>query len=183
MAEEWQGVPASSGTMDLSFGDGGGGSGSQRLNPHRGPTLVPHTDPGGPASGCNRSGSTIFSSLSAYTDRRNRSAQVPIHGRGSGLSGFTGKPKCKGCVGTFCKRCRGTLHLKTCSTPRWDTVNPEDIVKLETRQCRVSTLGLFTVTKTSFTTEGTEDHGGGPRFTTHDTNFREADICAGLQST
>ena len=45
------------------------------------------------ASGCNRSGTTIFSSLSAYTDRRNRSAQVPIHGRGSGLSGFTGKPK------------------------------------------------------------------------------------------
>jgi REP element-mobilizing transposase RayT len=27
-----------------------------------------------------------------------------------------GNQKCKGCVGTFCKRCRGTLHLKACST-------------------------------------------------------------------
>src|SRR5690242_4478216 len=117
MAEEWQGVPASSGTMDLSRGDRGGGGGSQRLDPYRWPSLVPHADTGRPGSGCNRSGATIFSSLSAYTDRRNRPAQVPIHGRGSGLSGFTGKPKCKGCVGTLCKRCRGTLHINACSTP------------------------------------------------------------------
>jgi len=34
MAEECPGVPASSGTMDLSLGDRGGRSGSQRLDPH-----------------------------------------------------------------------------------------------------------------------------------------------------
>src|SRR5579859_40569 len=95
MAEEWQGVPASSGTMDLSRGDGGGRSRSQRLDPYRWPALVPHTDTGRSASGCNRSRTTILSSLSAYTDRRNRPAQVPIHGRGSGLSGFTGNQSVK----------------------------------------------------------------------------------------
>src|SRR5678815_455251 len=75
--------------MDLSLGDGGGGSGSQRLDPYGWSALVPHADTGRSVSGCTRSGTTIFSSLSAYTDRRNRPAQVPIHGRGSGLSGFT----------------------------------------------------------------------------------------------
>src|ERR1043166_10085063 len=70
MAEEWQGVPASSGTMDLSRRDRGGRSRSQRLDPYRWPALVPHADTGRSASGCNRSGTTIFSLLSAYTDRR-----------------------------------------------------------------------------------------------------------------
>jgi hypothetical protein len=49
------------------------------------------------------------------------------------------------------------------------------LVKWETRQCRVSTLGLFTVTKL-FTTEGTEDHGEKPRLTIDDTDFGEAGI-------
>src|SRR5947209_15306566 len=95
MAEEWQGVPASSGTMDLSGRDRGSGGGPQRLDPYRWPALVPHADTGRTVSGCNRSGTTIFSSLSAYTDRRNRPAQVPIHGRGSGLSGFNGNQSVK----------------------------------------------------------------------------------------
>jgi len=93
MAEEWQAVPASSGAMALSLGNRGGRSGPQRLDPHGRPTLVPHADTGRPSSRCNCRGATILSSLSAYTDRRNRPAPVPIHGRGSGLSGLTRQTK------------------------------------------------------------------------------------------
>src|SRR5579864_9364784 len=95
MAEEWQGVPASSNTMDLSLGDGGGRSRPQRLDPYRWPELVPHADTGRSASGCNRSGTPIFSSLSAYTDRRNRSAQSRSTAVDRDLSGFSGNQSVK----------------------------------------------------------------------------------------
>ena len=49
------------------------------------------------------------------------------------------------------------------------------------RSSAASLAGIVYGDQNLFTTEGTEEHGGGPSFTTDDTDFREAEICANLR--